>query len=116
MIYKAFAAATLALALLVGLMADRLTPVRAPESSAAPASALAVEAEAPSDIARPQSDIASFEEESAALQDMPTEMPAFGQPMPGADTPSLSPGNGLPEAPVSSIESVDEDMETESAG
>ncbi|WP_066521022.1 hypothetical protein [Sphingobium cloacae] len=109
MVYKAFAAATLVLALLVGVMADRFVPVRAPEGVAAPM---------PMPMSLPVAEVATAayadpsEEDAVPPPDMPAEMPAFGQPMIGADTPSLSPGHGLPEAPVSSIEAV----EAENAG
>jgi len=102
MIYKAFAAATLVLALLIGLMADRLTPSRVPaESHAVPAP---VASETPPYVSAPP-----VEQEIAPLDATPAHMPAFGQPMPGSDTPSLRPGNGLPGASIPPAPQNDEE-------
>ncbi|MGC4251467.1 MAG: hypothetical protein QM605_08390 [Sphingobium sp.] len=119
MIYKVFAAATLVLAFLVGLMADRLTPVRAPGSpgsEVAPVTAPPVGQQFAPSISRSEEAIAPSQEAVAPPPPMPGETSAFGQPMPGAGAPSLSPGNGLPQAPASSIESMGEGAEPGNAG
>ena len=85
MLYKAFAVITLVAAPLIVLMVQGLAPhVPAPNMSA-PVSPV-VERAVPS----PQS-IAAPDMEQPASSPM-----SFGQPMPEAGKPFLSPGNGLP--------------------
>lgn len=101
MIYKAFAGATLMLALMVALLADRFAPSRDPTGGySTPATVAGEVFSFPDAPPAPE----PVQEDAALYQDTP----AYGQPMPGADAPFLSPGNGLPES-VQPAASRDED-------
>jgi len=87
MLYKAFAAITLIAAPIIVLLAQSVTP----RPAAQPAPAVVQ----PSEPVAPSAPIAA-----PALS--PPDPAPFGQPMPEAGQPFLTPGNGLPGAPSAS--------------
>ncbi len=88
MLYKAFAVITLVAAPLIVLMVQGLAPQDAAPVPSAPVQSVVEQAVAASQpVAAP------------AMEQPASSSMSFGQPMPEAGKPFLSPGNGLPGGP-----------------
>ncbi|ANI77193.1 MULTISPECIES: hypothetical protein [Sphingobium] len=85
--YKAFAAITLIAAPIIVLAVQGIAPHAPVQPSAAPSAVLPSPVQAPPVVQPAPMPVPAAPEPDAA---------AFGQPMPDAGKPFLSPGNGLP--------------------
>jgi hypothetical protein len=95
MLYKAFAAITLLAAPIIVLVVEGAAPHSPGQAAAVPAPAM------PGAIqSAPMAQSAPMPAPMSAPAEPIPDPAAFGQPMPDAGKPFLSPGNGLPSAPV----------------